>query len=131
MLGLGLAGCVQTKATVLDMTVHTQPICPEGVKIYLSAEEVPGDAIKLALLKSSGDDDFTSASGMIESQRKKAAAVGANALVLMGQKDASTGAKVASALLRIPKNRKGEAVALYVPGDSARVRAACAGRPSR
>lgn len=123
---VALAACVSTNATVLDHSVRPMTgVCPEGVRIYLAPEDIPDGAVKVALLKSKGDDDFTSAEGMINSQRKKAAQLGANGLILMAQKDASTGAKVASYLFGTSQNRKGEAVALWVPDDTTRVRQIC------
>ncbi|HRP07442.1 MAG TPA: hypothetical protein PLL69_03050 [Gemmatimonadales bacterium] len=107
-----LFGCVSTTATLLDTTVRPQAICPEGVRVYLSPSDVPGDAMQLALLNSKGDDDMTSESGMIESQRKKAAEIGATGIVLGERTDASTGAKFAAALFGTSKNRKGNALAV-------------------
>src|SRR5438094_10379447 len=68
---------------------------------------------------------MTSESGMIKSQRKKAAELGANGVILGSMKDPSTGAKIASSIFGTSANRKGNAIAIYIPGDSARVAAAC------
>jgi uncharacterized protein YpmB len=68
---------------------------------------------------------------MINSQRKKAAKIGANGLILGDVRDASTGAKVAQALLGTSANRKGKAIAIYIPEDTARVRQACATAPAK
>jgi hypothetical protein len=40
-------------------------------------------------------------------------------------KDASTGAKIANAVLGTGANRKGNAIAIYIPSDTNRVAAAC------
>jgi hypothetical protein len=120
------AACVSTKATMLDPTLHAQAICPDAVIVFTDAEKVGKPYKEIALLNSSGDTDLTSEAGMINSQRKKAAALGANGLILGQVKDASTGAKVAQALLGTSANRKGQAIAIYIPEDTARVRQACA-----
>jgi hypothetical protein len=80
---------------------------------------------EVALLNSAGDNDLTSESGMIRSQQKKAAQLGANGIILGQIKDASTGAQVAQAFLGTSANRKGRAIAIYIPSDTARVAAAC------
>src|SRR5438105_10701588 len=57
--------------------------------------------------------------------RRKAAALGANGVILASMKDASTGAKIANAFLGTGANRKGNAIAIYIPSDTSRVAAAC------
>jgi hypothetical protein len=42
----------------------------------------------------------------------------------------TTGARIPHALLGTSAARKGKAVAIYIPGDSARVRDACASTPA-
>jgi hypothetical protein len=123
-----LASCVSTKATVLNPGTQLAPLCPEAVQVFTAADKVGKPYTEVALLDSKGDTDWTSESGMVNSQRKKAAAVGANGIILGDVKDASTGAKVAQALLGTSANRKGKAVAIYIPDDSVRVRQACAPR---
>ena len=126
VLGAGLlAACVTTNATLLDTTVRPRQVCPDGVRVYLTPADVPEDAVQLALLNSKGDDDLTSESEMIASQRSKAAEVGATGLVLGERTDASSGAKFAAALFGTSKNRKGNALAVFVPSDTARAYGAC------
>jgi hypothetical protein len=62
---------------------------------------------------------------MINSQRKKAAQLGANGVILGQMKDPSTGARIARTLIGTSANRKGDAIAIYIPSDTARVAAAC------
>ena len=121
--------CVYTGATVLDSSAQHPAICPEAVRLFTGADKVPGEYGEVAVLTSKGDVDLTSEEGMVKSQRKKAAKLGANGLILGDQKDPSTGAKIAKAVLGTSANRKGRATAIYIPGDSARVREACAGKP--
>jgi len=77
------------------------------------------------VLNSKGSSEGTSEGGMINSQRKKAAALGANGVILGTMKDASTGAKIANVFLGTGANRKGNAIAIYIPSDTGRVAAAC------
>lgn len=123
---LALAGCVSTNAALLDSTLKLTPLaCPEAVQVFTDSSKVGKPYSEVALLSSSGDNDMTSESGMIKSQQKKAAQLGANGIILGQMKDASTGAQVAQAFLGTSANRKGRAIAIYIPSDTARVAAAC------
>ena len=122
---LPLAACVATNAALLDPTLKLAPICPDGVEVFTDSSKVGKPYREVAVLASKGDNDFTTESGMIESQRKKAAELGANGLILGQMKDASTGAQIAQAFFGTSANRKGQAVAIYIPSDSARVTKAC------
>ncbi len=119
------SGCVHTRATVLDTTIRPRELCPDGVKIYLTKQDAPVDYIALALLQSSGNDTYTTGAGMINSQRKKAAKLGANGLILSEQKDPDGLTKIAGALFGTSTSRKGNAVAILVPSDTTRAYQVC------
>jgi hypothetical protein len=57
---------------------------------------------------------------MMESMRKKASEVGANAIILDAINEASAGAKVAAAVFGTGTQRKGRSIAIYVYPDSTR-----------
>jgi hypothetical protein len=127
--GLALvAACVNTSATVLNPEAQRAPICPEGVQLFTAAEKVGKEYHEVAVLNSKGDSDWTSEEGMANSQRKKAAKLGANGVILGESKDPSTGAKIAKAFLGTSANRKGKSVAIYIPADSSRVERMCRGK---
>jgi hypothetical protein len=94
--------------------------------MFTSPEKVPTVYQEVALLNSTGNTSFTSEAGMMKSQRKKAAEVGANGIILSGINEPGAGAKVFGALVGVGAERKGKAVAIYIPADTARVRKACA-----
>lgn len=124
--------CVSTNAAVLNSSLSLTPLaCPEAVQVFTDSSKVGRPYTEVALLNSSGDNDMTSESGMIRSQQKKAAQLGANGIILGQMKDASTGAQVAQAFLGTSANRKGRSVAIYIPSDSARVAAACTAAQNR
>ena len=125
-----VAACVTTNATLLNPSFQPVPVCPDAVVVFTDADKVGKPYTEVALLDSKGDTDFTSESDMVNSQRKKAAGLGANGLILGAVQDASTGAKVAQVLLGTSANRKGKAIAIFIPEDSARVRQACPAPPS-
>lgn len=122
------AACVNTSATVLNPEAQRAPICAEGVQLFTSAEKVGKEFHEVAVLNSKGDGDWTSEQGMANSQRKKAAKLGANGVILGDQKDPSTGAKIAKAFLGTSANRKGQSVAIYIPSDTTRVERVCRGK---
>jgi hypothetical protein len=126
-----LAACVQTNAAILDVTAQHAPICPDGVKLYTDTASIGGPFERVAVLTSTGSSGLTTANGMMNSQRQRAAKLGANGVLLGQIHEASAGAKVAGAFLGTGTERTGEALAIYVPGDSARVARACDGTSNR
>lgn len=96
--------------------------------MYLTPDKAPSDFKELALLNSSGSTGFTSESGMMKSQRKKAASVGATGIILGEIKEPSAAAKVAGAVVGVGAERKGKALAIYAPSDTAKVYETCANR---
>ena len=130
ILVLGVA-CVHTNAAVVDVTQKFAPLCPDGVKVFSDTSKVGKSYQEVALLNSKGQSGSTSEGGMINSQRKKAAELGANGIVLGGFQEPKAGTKIVGALLGTGAERKGSALAIYIPGDSTRVKAACSGTDNR
>jgi len=125
LVAVAVLGCVRTNASLLDPTLKLAPVCPDGVVVFTDSSKVGKPYREVAVLNSRGDNNMTSESGMINSQRKKAAELGANGVILGQMKDASTSAQVFQALLGTSANRKGGAIAIYIPSDSTRVAEAC------
>jgi hypothetical protein len=119
-------GCVQTNAAVLDPSMLYQRTCPDAVVVYTSPERVGKPYREVALLNSKGESGWTSEAGMVNSQRKKAAEVGANGLVVGGIDEPKAGTKIIGALLGTGAERKGKAVAIFVPDDSTKTAITCA-----
>lgn len=118
-----MAACVTTRATRLGTGSARPAIPPEQVAIYRTAAQVPGHYEEVALLTSSGSASMTDEAQMFESMRKKAAALGANGVILDALTEPGAGVKVAAAVLGVAApDRKGKAIAIYVfPRDSAEV----------
>lgn len=128
-IALVVTACVQTQHTMLNPAAKAHPaICADGVALYTDSSRVGQAYEEVALLNSTGNQSYTSEAGMLNSQRKAAAKLGANGVILQGTRDAGQGAQVAAALFGTPANRRGHAMAIYVPGDTLRVRQACAGK---
>ena len=124
-----MAGCVHTNAAVLDPSVKYQEVCPDAVVVYTSPERVGKAYKEVALLNSKGQAGSTSEEGMVKSQRKKAAQLGANGLILTDINEPKPGTKIIGALLGTGAERKGKALAIYVPDDSLKTAITC-GRSS-
>ena len=121
----GLLACTQTNAALMDNSVHRQRTCPNGVRIYSSPSKVGAEYEEVALLNSTGLTNWTTESGMMTSMREKAAQVGATGIIIGNIDEASSGAKVAAQVFGTYTERKGKSVAIYVPGDEARIEAVC------
>jgi hypothetical protein len=124
---LAVVACTRTNAALMDASPSAKlaSTCPEAVTLYSSADKVPGQYREVALLNSTGSTGFTSEGGMVKSMRKKAAAVGANGIILQDIKEPNAATKVVGAFLGTGSERKGKSVAIYVMADSAKTQAAC------
>jgi hypothetical protein len=56
----GLTACVSTNAAILDPSIQIQPICPDGVALFTSADRVGKEYREVAILNSSGQSGYTS-----------------------------------------------------------------------
>lgn len=134
-----LSACrsVSTNATLIDPTSHLARTCPAAVKLFTTPDRVQQPYREVALLNSAGQTSYSSESDMIKSMRDKAAKVGANGIILTGIDEPSAMAKIAGVaaqvaadatgqIAQISAERKGRAMAIYIPADSTRTAAACA-----
>ena len=117
-----LTGRVTTNATRLGTGAALPPVPMESVAMYRTASQVPGKYQEVALLNSKGESGLTDEAAMFRSMRKKAAELGANAIILDAVSEPSAGAKVASAVFGTGAERKGRAIAIYVFPASAETR---------
>ena len=136
---LAIAACrtVSTNASLMDPSLHLAKTCPVAVKLYTTPDRVEQPYREVALLNSVGQTSYSSESDLIKSMREKAAKVGANGIILdridepsamakIAGQVAQIGADAAGAITMISAERKGRAMAIYVPADSARTITACA-----
>jgi hypothetical protein len=110
-----MTGCATTKAHMIETAPRLPPTCAAAVHLFTSSERVPATYQDLALLRVTGND-FAGSGTMFNSLRQKAAELGANGLVYRSM-DTSPG------LFQDPH---GEAVAIYIPSDTARIAGECA-----
>ena len=136
---LAIAACrtVSTNASLMDPSLHLTKTCPAAIKLYTTPDRVEQPYREVALLNSVGQTSYSSESDLIKSMREKAAKVGANGIILdridepsamakIAGQVAQIGADAAGAITMISAERKGSAMAIYVPSDSTRTNSACA-----
>lgn len=123
-----LAACGTRTKVVSESpaSVSLTPVCFEAVTVYDSYGEIASDYREVALLETEGNAVWTRDSDLRRSMQKKAAELGANAIIV----DPTTHTKetvklIGAAVGSGDADRKGKAVAIFVPADEQRVRAAC------
>ncbi len=117
MLGLIVSGCITTKATLLDPTVKYPSTDPSMVRIFTTEEELTKyEFVRVAIINSSGNTTWTNRAQMLESMRKKAGEMGANAILMPAIDEPSAGTKIAGAVFGTGASRQGEVIALRILG---------------
>jgi hypothetical protein len=136
---LAVSAChyVSTDTSLIDPNLRLAKTCPAAIMLYTVPSRVQPPYREVALLSSVGKTSYSSESDMIKSMREKAAEVGANGIILddidepsamakIAGQVAQIGADAAGQITTISAERKGRAMAIYTPGDSAQTIATCA-----
>jgi hypothetical protein len=121
-----LCACVSTNASLIDPSVRLARTCPDGVKLYTTPDRVGQPYREIAVLNAKGESNWSDEDDMIESMRDKAAEVGANGIILSGIDEPSALTKVIGQVAKTGSQRKGKALAIYVPSDSTNTATTCA-----
>lgn len=122
------AACTGIKKTTTDISprMDRAPTCAAGIAVYNSRADVPYDYYELAWIEASGNSVWTTDNQLQQQIRIGAAKVGANAVIVNRVEQAKSGVKVlGEAIGTKSATQKASALAIYMPGDAARVRAAC------
>ena len=124
--GLGSAACYPHATAVLtDPSVKLAPICLDGVKLFTVFAKPATDFREVAILHSGGDWNDVTYTLIYLSMRRKAAALGANGVIIGSLREPTKGEKFRDVFNDQPAERMGAATAILIPADSERVRAAC------
>ncbi|MFL5621392.1 MAG: hypothetical protein ACJ8AB_01990, partial [Gemmatimonadaceae bacterium] len=121
-----ISGCVRTNAALIDPTVHLARTCPSAIKLYTTPDRVPKPYREVAILNAKGESNWSDEEDMIESMRDKASEVGANGIILNSIDEPSALTKVIGEVAKTGSQRKGKALAIYVPSDSTSTATVCA-----
>jgi hypothetical protein len=105
------------------------PTCADAVPVYPDREHVPFDYYEVALITAEGNSVYTGNGDLLKSVRNEAAGVGANGVVLDALGATHATVKVLGAAIGTKDaERKAQAIAIWMPSDTARVREACRGK---
>jgi hypothetical protein len=136
---LALKTAVAVMAIVIIFACHTRaqvvatnpvvalsPTCLEAVPVYADPHAVPYDYYEIALITGEGNSVYTGNGDVLKAMRGKAATQGANGLLLADLSASHATVKVLGAAVGgKDADRKGRAIAIWMPSDTARVREVC------
>lgn len=112
---LALTGCASTQAFRMEAAPKLAHTCAAAVHLFPSSDRVGAEYVDLGLLKVTGGL-VTNQNVMMASLRSKAAELGGNGMIYRS-------------LVETPglfQDPTGEAVAIFIPSDTARVAGECA-----
>jgi hypothetical protein len=123
---LSASACgVRTKTTEVS-PVTRAATCDEAVDVYTSRSAVPHDYYELAWISAEGNSVYTTEGKIVDQIRKKAADVGANAIIVNDFTTTGATAKVVGAALgSASADTKTSALAIYMPAEAERVTLKC------
>jgi hypothetical protein len=102
------------------------PTCTDAVGVYAERENVPYDYYEVALITGEGNSAYTSNGELLKKMRSRAAALGANGVIVNALGASHATVKVIGAAVGSnDAERKGRVIAIWMPSDTARVREAC------
>src|SRR3954471_6167301 len=122
------AACAGVKKTTTDINpaMDRAPTCANAIAVYNSRADVPYDYYELAWIQAEGNSVWTTDNQLQTQIRNGAAKGGANAVIVNPVTQAKAGIKVlGEAIGANSATQKASALAIYMPGDEARVRSAC------
>jgi hypothetical protein len=124
---LSISACgVRTHTTDVSPNISRAATCDEAVDVYTSRSAVPHDYYELAWISAEGNSVYTSDGKITAQVKKKAADVGANAVIVNDFKESGATAKVVGAALgSASADSKVSALAIYMPAESDRVTLKC------
>jgi hypothetical protein len=123
--GSACAG-VRKKTTDINPSMSRAPTCATAIAVYNSRADVPYDYYELAWIEAQGNSVWTTDNQLQTQIRNGAAKVGANAVIVNPVQQAKSTVKVlGEAIGTNSATQKATALAVYMPGDAARVRSAC------
>jgi hypothetical protein len=122
------AACSGVKKTTTDInpSMSRAPTCAAAIAVYNSRADVPYDYYELAWIEATGNSVWTTDNQLQTQIRNGAAKVGANAVVVNPVEQSKSSVKIlGEAVGAKSATQKASALAIYMPGDAARVRTAC------
>jgi hypothetical protein len=106
-----LAACTSTKAVLLEGGTYPET-SPRQVRVFLHEENVPGEFERIALVTARSDASWADETDLIRAMRRRAAKLGADAIIVGDIHDPSTLERVAEILTDYEPQRRGRALAI-------------------
>jgi hypothetical protein len=126
VFAVGAACGVKKTTTDINPSMNRAPTCAAAIAVYNSRTEVPYDYYELAWIEASGNSVWTTDNQLQTQIRNGAAKVGANAVIVNPVQQSTSTVKVLGEVIGAKSaTQKASALAIYMPGDAARVRTAC------
>ena len=122
-----MAGCgVKSKTTDLNTRVDRAATCEAVVVAYDSRADIPSDYYEVAFIEAEANSVYTTDKKINDQIRKRAAQVGATAILVNPVTESKSGIKVlGEALGTGSASSKASALAIYLPADAPRVTQLC------
>jgi hypothetical protein len=129
LIGALLACGARARVVATNPGLALAPTCANAVPVYADSEHVPYDYYEVALITAEGNSVYNGNGDLLKSIRNQAARLGANGVVIDALGATHATVKVVGAALGSnDAERKGRAIAIWMPSDTARVREACGAR---
>jgi hypothetical protein len=122
------SACAGVKKTTTDLnpSVSRPATCAAAIAVFNSRANVPYDYYELAWIQATGNSVWTTNNQLQTQIRNGAAKVGANAVIVNPVVQSKSTVKIlGEAVGANSATAKATALAIYMPGDAARVRQAC------
>ncbi len=123
-----IAAChTRSQVVAVNPALTLAPTCTNAVSVFPDRDHVPYDYYEVALVTAEGNSAYNGNGDILKAMRSKAALAGANGVVVNSLGASHATVKVIGAALGSnDADRKGRAIAIWMPSDTARVREACA-----
>lgn len=106
-----LGACTTTGAVMLDGGPYAEQH-PNDVRVYLHEEDVPGEYERIALVTARSDAGWTDETDLIRAMRRRAAKLGADAIIVGEVRDPTTLERVAEVLTDYEPQRRARGLAI-------------------
>ncbi len=128
---LGTAVCVPPNAVAQKLAA----LCPNGVKVFYAPSQVGKEYQQVQWLHARTESGYSDEDMIIRIQRREAAHLGANGIIVGGFEELDATARAGDVgktrVQDVTVPERGAVLAIYIPGDSSRVQAACKGTNDR
>lgn len=109
---LVLGACTSTRAVLLGDSGPYPAVHEHDVRIFLNEDDVDGEFERIALVTARSDASWADEGDLIRALRKRAARLGADALILGEVRDPTTLERVAEVLTDYEAQRRARGVAI-------------------